>query len=141
MSFRPILNPNTGNTVFGILPPLRLGGLVVEEAGVLLFEGRHVGPNRGWGLAHIWAEHQPELRRLGYEQKSDAPLFVSAVLRERTPVYFEGGSYRSTRVLVVRSSTGTAVLEYRQRTEGAIWSVVTAFAGTKTHGTQVGTVR
>jgi hypothetical protein len=115
--------------------------MFTEEARVLLFEGRHVGPNRGWGLVHIWTEHQPELQRLGYAIKSDTPSFVASVLRERTPVYFEGGSYRSTRVLVVRSATGTAVLEYRQRTEGPIWSVVTAFAGTKTHGTQVGTVR
>lgn len=141
MSFRPIINPRTASPVFGVIPSLRLGGLTLEEADVLLFEGRHAGPNRGWGLAHIWAEHSSELRRLGYNERADAASFVGSVLGQRSPIYFEGGSFRSTRVLVVRSAVGSAVLEFRQRTDTPIWSVVTAFAGTKTHGTLVGSVR
>ena len=141
MSFLPICNPTTGEFVFGHLPQLRLAGIFVDVAPVLLFEGRHAGPNRGFGLEHIWIEHRQELERLGFSGRPGVPSFVATVVRERTPLYFEGGNFRSTRVLAVRSKVGTAILEYRQRTEGPIWSVVTAFAGTKAHGTLVGTVR
>ena len=141
MSFLAILNPSNGSEIFARVPSLRLGGVRVDEAPVFLFEGRHVGPNRGFGARHIWVEHELELNRLGFRQEGDVAAFVATILRERTPIYFEGTSFRSTRVLAVRARTGTAIMELRQRTEGSIWSVVTAFSGTKTHGTLVGTVR
>ena len=63
------------------------------------------------------------------------------IVQVGTPLYFEGASWQNSRLMAVRSAMGTAVIEFRERREGPIWAVVTAFSGTKTHGTRVGTVR
>jgi hypothetical protein len=138
---RPIANPLTGSSDFGFVPRMRRAGLLTEEAPILLFQGRHAGPNRGHGAVHIWEQHKQELLRFGVTSLGEVPQFLALILADRTPLYFEGASFRRTTLLAVRSRVGTAILELRQRNEGDIWSVVTAFAGTKTHGTLVGTVR
>ena len=141
MSSRAVSNPLTGLQWFGRVPSLRLSGLVVPEAPILLPLGRHIGPNRGFGVRHIWAEHRLEMERSGYGTEEEVPLYVLSIIQVGTPLYFEGASWRQTRLVAVRSAAGTAVIEFRDRREGAIWSVVTAFSGTKTHGTRVGAVR
>ncbi len=141
MSSRLLLNPLTGAFALAVIPSLRLGGEELPEAEVVLPEGRHVGPNRGFGAVHIWAEHQREMAAVGMMDERDVPLYVLRMLRSGTPLIHEGASWRVTRLLAVRAASGTAVLEFRARREGAVWTVVTAFSGTKTHGTRVGTVR
>jgi hypothetical protein len=138
---QPIANPLTHANDFGFVPKMRLAGLPIEESPILLFPGRHAGPNRGHGAIHIWEQHKSELIRFGIVSLDEVPRFLATILTDRTPLFFEGGSLRRTTLLAVRSRVGTAILELRQRNEGNIWSVVTAFAGTKTHGTLVGTVR
>jgi hypothetical protein len=137
----PVPNPITGLPVFGIVPKLRLFGNDLSEAPILLPLGRHIGPNRGYGVRHIWAEHQVEMHRIGLMTEADVPHYVLSIVKTGTPLYFEGSSWRQTRLMAVRSETGTAVVEFRDRREGSVWTVVTAFSGTKTHGTRVGTVR
>lgn len=137
----PLLHPETGHAEFGWVPALMLGGMRVNEAPIHLYRGRHVGPNRGHGARHIWEEHWRELRDKGFTSEKDVPRFLSLVLKERTPLYYEGGHLRRTCLLAVRSRNGTAILELRQRNEGDIWTIVTAFSGTRTHGALVGTVR
>ncbi|MGQ0563664.1 MAG: hypothetical protein ACT4OK_01150 [Gemmobacter sp.] len=112
-----------------------------ETAPILLFAGRHIGPNRGYGAQHIWAEHAAEMARYGFRSADKVPDYVAKLVRAGTPLYFEGASFRRTRLLAVRTAEGTTILEYLDRRDGPIWSVVTAFSGTKTHGTRVGTVR
>ena len=141
LSSRPVLNPVTGELSFGSIPALRLAGFDYPESPVRLPVGKHVGPNRGFGIKHIWSEHQREILREGYVSETDVPLYVLEMLRPGTPLFFEGQSWRATRLMAVRSSLGTMIMEFRAQRELAIWAVVTAFSGTKTHGTRVGTVR
>lgn len=86
-------------------------GFPIPEGRIVLFEGEHVGPNRGFGALHIWDEHRREMARRGLMSYENVPKFVAAILQ--------------------------AV----HRREGPIWSVVTAYAGNKTHVTRIGTVR
>lgn len=141
MSSTPVLNPITGELPFAIIPALTLAGLACPESPVHLPVGRHVGPNRGFGVQHIWAEHRAEILRAGHSTETDVPLYVLDMLRSGTPLFFEGQNWRTTRLMAVRSSSGTVVMEFRAQRQGSIWAVVTAFSGTKTHGTRVGTVR
>lgn len=141
MSSKPVLNPVTGEFSFGLIPALRLAGFDCPESPVHLPVGRHVGPNRGFGVKHIWTEHKIEIMRVGYAAETDVPHYVLDMLRPGTPLFFEGQGWRATRLMAVRSSLGTVIMEFRAQREGPIWAVVTAFSGTKTHGTRVGTVR
>ena len=92
-------------------------------------------------MRHIWAEHQSEMEKAGYHSESDVPLYVLGIIKIGTPLYFEGANWHVTRLMAVRSARGTAILEFRDRREGPVWTIVTAFSGTKTHGSRVGTVR
>jgi hypothetical protein len=141
MSMAPLKNPNTGTLVFAQIPALQLSGLRFPEAEAFLFLGKHLGPSRGFGARHIWAEHRTEMGKAGFLEEQDVALYVLSIMRAGTPLIFEGASWRVTRVMAVRAAAGTAILEFREQREGAIWSVVTAYSGTKTHGTRVGTVR
>jgi hypothetical protein len=141
LSSRPILNPGTGLCSFGVVPGLKLAGLVLAEAEIHLPMGRHIGPNRGFGVRHIWAEHRIEMVQAGFHSEAEVPLYLLEIVQAGTPLFFEGASWHQTRLMAVRSARGTAVIEFRDRREGPVWSVVTAFSGAKTHGTRVGTVR
>ncbi|MCA0205832.1 MAG: hypothetical protein LCH92_15915 [Proteobacteria bacterium] len=141
MSRNHQLQHPSGADHFGLLDDMRSGAFRLPAGPVLLLMGEHFGPNRGWGARHIWHEHQREIAARGWDQFEDVAKFVALIVCAGTPVFFEGPGTRNTRLAVVRSRTGTAILESRDRRDGHIWSVVTAFAGTKTHGTRVGTVR
>lgn len=141
MSYSPLLNPLAGTLSFGIVPALNLAGEALPEAEIRLFVGKHIGPHRGFGARHISAEHGGALERLGLLEESGVSQFVAQIIRAGTPLFYEGASWRTTRLMAVRSASGQAILEFRAQREAAIWSVVTAFPGSKTHGTRVGTVR
>ena len=141
MSFDPLLHPLNGGRNFGLIQALKLGGVSFPEAEIRLFLGKHIGPNRGFGAKHIWAEHRIEMQRAGLCDAEDVPSYVAQIIRDGTPLFFEGASFRNTRLLAVRAQNGTAILEFRDQRAAPIWSIVTAFSGTKTHGTRVGTVR
>lgn len=141
MSMAPLANPYTGSLIFGQIPALALAGIAYPEADVFLFAGKHSGPNRGFGSKHIWAEHRNEMGKAGLFQEEDVARYVLTIIRSGAPLIFEGASWRNTRLMVVRAVAGTAVLEFREQRQWPIWSIVTAYSGTKTHGTRVGTVR
>ena len=141
MSSRLIINPVSNDFAFAVIPSLILGGRECSETHVVLREGQHIGPNRGYGSEHIWAEHQREMAAIGLHSPAEVPLFVLSILKPGTPLHFQGGDWRKTRLMAVRATAGTVVLEHRQQRHGDVWSIVTAFAGTKTHGARVGTVR
>lgn len=141
MSYVPIPNPTNGTLSFGIIPPLILAGEDFPEAEIRLFQGRHVGPHRGFGARHIWQEHSATIMKMGLTEEALVSHFVAQIVRTGTPLFYEGASWKTTRLMAVRGASGQAILEFRAQRAGAIWSVVTAFPGTKTHGTRVGTVR
>ena len=103
--------------------------------------GKHTGPNRGFGAAHIWAEHQKEMAQRGFFAEADVPSYVAAIVCVGTPLYFTAGDMRNTRLLAVRSATGMAVLEQHYlRDAVVVWSVVTAYSGNRKGGSLVGAV-
>lgn len=141
MSMTPILHPS-GALAFGLLLEMRAPGIIIPAGEIRLFHGRHSGPNRGFGAKHIWAEHDREMIAAGFLDFDGVAGYVATIVREGTPVFLGDHNWRSLRVMAVRSRTGTAIVEHRApRGEDPHWSVITAFSGTKTHGTRVGTVR
>ena len=137
MSNRRVINPDTGCKSFGIVPKIKVRGLVCEEAEIHLFEGRHWGPNRGFGKTHIWAEHQTEMRQMGFGSEDDVGKYVASMVRSGSSLYFEGGFRTNPQLLAFRRAAGMVVLELRHD----IWSIVTAYPRKQPHGTWVGTVR
>jgi len=137
----PAPNPATGTLSFGLVPEGKSGADVIPEGEIQLRHGKHSGANRGFGIEHIWAEHKKEMEQAGFITKEDVPAYVATIVRPGSAIYYEGGYHKHQRVAVVRSSSGTAILELKHMSEGAIWSIVTAYAGKNTNGTQVGAVR
>lgn len=132
-----LINPSSGDYIFGEIDALSLGGIDTDRCSIHLFSGKHTAPNRGFGAKHIFAEHSKEMAILGLHNITDVPKYVCNIVQTGTPLYFEGASWRVTRVLAVKTSHGTAILEYINRRDGAIWSVVTAFSTPRKHGIEV----
>jgi hypothetical protein len=126
---------------FGVVPAMTLAGQKLPDAEIRLFQGKHIGPHRGFGARHVWSEHRSAVVKLGLSEEAGVAQFVAQIIRMGTPLFYEAASWRTTRLMAVRGASGQAVLEFLDQREGPIWSVVTAFEGTKTHGTRVGTVR
>ena len=141
MSNRLLLHPTNGTFIFGEVPEMNSRGIILKAGGIILTAGRHIGPNRGFGAAHIWIEHEREMAKLGLTNSAQVPEFVAMIIQVGTPLFFGGDSMRSPRLMAVRAATGMAILEFRERRMDPVWSVVTVYAGTKTHGSRVGTVR
>ena len=139
MSSPPVINSVTEGMSFGVVPRIKVPGLTCEQAEIHLFEGRHWGPNRGFGRKHIWAEHQTEMLQMGFRNEEQVGHYVASIVRSGSSLYFEGGFMRQPRLLVVNRTVGTAVLECRSPLK--VWSIVTAYSGKQAHGTFVGTVR
>lgn len=124
----PVFHPS-GAPSFGKLEQMRAPGLFMPAGEILLFRGRHTGPNRGFGIEHIWSEHADEMRSAGFISYEETATYVASIIRQGTPVYFGDHSWKSLRVMAVRSRIGTAIVEYRQPREASgIWSIVTALA-------------
>jgi len=78
----------------------------------------------------------------GFPDLGPVQGYVSTMVREGSPVFGRVHNWGTVRAMAVRSRTVTAIVEHRTpRGEDPHWSVITAFSGTKTHGTRVGTVR
>lgn len=109
---------------------------------IVLKHGEHRGPNRGFGIVHILAEHKSDLTNHSLKHSSDGVIdYVSLILRSGAKIYSEFASVRGFhRPTVIWSSVGTVVLE-RQIINGQnIYSVITAFGRKSAKGTQIGTL-
>jgi hypothetical protein len=140
MSYKPLTHPQNGGVCFGNVVEMNSRGIIIPAGEIRLASGKHHGPNRGWGAAHIWAEHAREMEKRGFLTYEDVPAYVARIIRQGTHLYYDGAHMRQTRLMGVRTPVGMAVLEFRNQRDEPIWSVVTAFSGTKMHGTRVGAV-
>ena len=147
MSKVRVLNPIDNTDIFGVIPALTLvskykGTIATVDAPIHLVEGKHIGPNSGFGVAHIWAEHSKEIISAGYAGRNLVPAYVQSILSAPAAIYFEDRQIARPRVNTVRIVTGTVILEYvRTRVQGVEvphWSVVTAYSNTRTVGVLVG---
>lgn len=142
MKHTKMLNPFNKTYSFGVINSLNLNGSNTSTSSIYLFHGKHLGPNRGFGAEHILREHSKEMKQLGIQANdiNNVPLYVCHIVKSGTELYFEGESWRNTRLLAVNSRAGTAVLEYIDRRDDPIWSVVTAFSRRNRYGQLVGKV-
>jgi len=141
MSNQFLTHPEHGGIRFGDVPEMKSRGFVLLGGEIRLQMGRHIGPHRGWGANHIWAEHQLEMERKGFLSYEDVPAYVASIVREGTPLVFDGQTFGHIKLMAVRATAGMAVLGLRERREGPIWTVITAYDSNKPHGTRVGAVR
>ena len=135
-----LLHPLSGCVSFGLVPTTRSRGALIQGGEIRLLRGVHTGPHRGYGARHIWAEHQKEMRSLGLLFEGDVPAYVAHIIRPGAPLYYGGETIRRVRLMAVRAAAGIAILEFREQRNTSFWSVVTAFSGSKKHGTLIGTV-
>lgn len=144
-----VINPTTQGHSFGTIPVLTLARknqspIITLAAPIHLKEGKHFGPNAGFGVQHIWAEHRIEIMASGFMGIADVPAYVERILNTPTLLYFEDRPGSKTRVNAVRIVTGTVILEYVQTKVCNVltpyWSVVTAYSDTRTKGVVVGSM-
>lgn len=123
-----IINPLTGTPCFGSFPRIVYQRNTVFDAGpIYLRYGRHQGPNRGFGLEHIWKEHWKKLLSVD-EALAEIPHYVAAILQQ-------GGSIHSefdlkNRTMVFKARKGLVILEpLLDGQNNTYYSVVTAYDG------------
>ncbi|PWC17204.1 hypothetical protein DDT52_16450 [Brenneria roseae subsp. roseae] len=133
-----------GHACYGRVPEIKSKGDYIPAGNIFLRVGRHTGPNKGFGVRHIWAEHESELVKLGYMTVDDVALFVRDIVRPGVPIYCEfssiSGRHRPT---VLKSSIGIVILEPKEAPEtdsGWIYVVVTAYTRRTAHGVLVGKI-
>jgi len=138
-----LLHPTTQELSFGYIDGRQTKKWVISEGDIRLRKGKHTGPNKGFGAAHIWAEHRLEMERAGFLNLEDVPAYVAGIICTGAPYFCEFESMRGKpRLTVIRTTRGKAILELKGERGGPdFYSVVTAYSDTKTHGTRVGTVR
>ena len=134
-----------GLVCYGRVPEMNSKSDSIPAGDIFLRAGKHSGPNRGFGVRHIWAEHESELAKLGYGTVDDVARFVSDIIRPGVPIYCEfnhpGGKHRTT---VLKSSLGVVILEPKEAPEtdsGWIYVVVTAYTRRKAHGVLIGKIQ
>lgn len=139
-----IAHPNTERQCYGYVPEIRSNGIVLPAGDIYLRAGRHFGPNKGFGVRHIWDEHRHELTRIGCKAIDQVANYVASVIVHNAPIYCEfvlkPNGYR---VAVLRSSKGYAILDpiLNDDQEIQFYSVVTAYKLRRSgHGTEVGRV-
>lgn len=110
---------------------------------IVLKYGEHKGPNKGFGINHILAEHKSDLISNNLEESADGVInYIKLILTPGAKIYSEYTSLRgSHRPTIVRSSIGTVVLERRRFNNENIYSVVTAFGSRSAKGIQIGTFK
>jgi len=139
-----ILNPATSDYVFGRMPPIKYKGKIHYQEGLIyLRHGEHRVPNKGFGVQHIWAEHEVELKMMGYEGIDSVAQYVSDIIVYQGPVYCNFQTKRSKiRMSVIKSDKGLAIIEHKiDGNNNPYYSVVTAFDKKTAQGTMVGRVR
>ena len=137
-----LIHPPSGTICFGQVPAINSRGFLLNAGEIRLQNGTHRGVNRGWGAQHIWAEHRKEMRDVGLETYEEVPAYVAMIVQTGTRLLYDFSRMsHNYRLLAVKSPVGMAVLEFRDRNDDPIWSVVTAYDKTRANGTLVGTVR
>jgi len=127
-----------GGLSFGVIP--EIPHLKLPEGNIYLRRGAHdAGQDRGFGVEHIWAVHEHELKSKGFRIIEDVASYIAHIIQPGTPVYFEAQQpqKRNTRGGVLRSSFGLVIVEARHERTGFGYFVVTAYSKRSAKGTLV----
>lgn len=135
-------NPLTGTPLFGHFPEIASPRISFEPGPIYLRYGEHFGPNRGYGLVHIWQEHFRSAPS-AMEALPDAARLLNRGLQPRSTIHYEYGVGRAAdRSTVLRSAAGIAILE--KRLDGlnkVFYAIVTAFPGKNANGPVIGAIQ
>jgi hypothetical protein len=131
-------HPTNGTSYFGFIPESKSRGIVIPPGLIVLKQGKYRDPG-GFGAAHIWGKHSAELIREGYQTADKVSTYVADIVHPGAPILFEYGSIAGTKVTIVKSTLGLAILRYED-IAGGRYSVTTAYAQKNAHGTRIGTV-
>lgn len=141
------MNRITKNTIaseIGWFPDLgKKYSLDFPSGRIVLKYGEHRGPNKGFGINHILAEHKSDLISNNLEESANGVInYIQLILISGAKIYSEYADLRGFhRPMIVRSSIGTVVLERQCINNENVYSVVTAFGGKTAKGTQIGTFK
>lgn len=134
-------HPTQDTYIFGYIAEKNSRGVIIPKGPIHLKSGKHNGPNKGFGAAHIWAEHRREMEVRGHTMREHVPAYVAEIVCPGASVFceFENMS-KWQKLAVIRTAIGTAILQYVASKE-AHYSVVTAFARKNANGTRIGSVQ
>jgi hypothetical protein len=76
-----LFHPDNETLIFGNVPEVNSRGILIPGGPIKLLKGRHNGPNRGFGAAHIWAEHSLEMAKHQCGNVDDVPRYVSLIIQ------------------------------------------------------------
>ncbi len=138
-----VQHPTNGTEVFGRVPEIDSNGIYLPSGDIHLLNGEHYGPNRGFGVEHIIAEHDSQISRAfpslaGMEAKDRVVAYVAKILLRRAPIFVEAD--RPDRPVVIHTTAGGVVLERRGKPENAWYSVVSAYNKKSRRGQMMGSL-
>lgn len=135
-------HPTNGTFCFGNVPAAKLSHIVILGGPIHLPQGRHLGPHKGFGVAHIWAEHKSDIIDAGYPQMSDVPAYVGSLIYRGAPIHVpDERKMFSPRLKVVAGVRGVVILEERLDGQNNVfYSVVTAIPRGRPEGPRIGKV-
>jgi hypothetical protein len=120
-------NPQTGTPSFGVFPEINFRGTKFEAGHIYLRYGKHIGPNRGFGVDHIWAEHFQGILTVE-DALREVSEYVSSILQHGGAIHSE--FEMKIRCMVFKSKKGLVILEPKlDGQNNTYYSVVTAFNG------------
>ena len=133
-----------GLECYGRIPEINSKGDIIPAGNIYLRKGRDTGPNKGFGVRHIWAEHSKEMERFGYFTVDEVPNFVRDIIRPGALIYcsFDSPAGRH-RPAILKTTVGLAILEPREDDKsesGYIYVVVTAYTKNRADGDMIGRV-
>lgn len=125
-----VLNPKTGTDIFGLFPEIDQLAVYLPPGKIHLCHGEHVGPNRGFGIEHILAEHGGQIARahpsLARLNPHDMVIgYVNKILLRQAPIFIEADNVN--RPVVIHTVTGGVILERRGPEHATWYSVVSAY--------------
>lgn len=125
-----VLNPKTGTDIFGLFPEIDQRGIYLPPGNIHLCHGDHYGPNKGFGVLHIIAEHGGQIARAYPALAPLAPHdmvvgYVNKILMRQAPVFIEADNV--SRPVVIHTVAGGVILEKRGPDHAAWYSVVSAY--------------
>lgn len=134
-----VAHPNGGFS-FGKIPEMPSFGLPGGE--VYLRVGSHRRAGSGFGVVHMWEAHQADLEKHGCSSIDNVAAHIAKMIVPGAQIYCEFKEQRNgNRIAVLRTSTGTLILEPRhERGLGFAYHVITWYPQRRAHGTLVGQI-
>lgn len=139
---REIPNPRTNSLDWAHMPALTTSGKTFPAGPIRLRYGEHKGPERGFGLAHIWEARKYKSAAMATPMAALPVIeaFITSILQVGADIFYEGNlATSSDRAMVFTSSAGAVIVEERVDGYGKAWySIITAIPRTSAKGFKIG---